>query len=200
MGSRLPPEPDPEPPLDLAARALPLAALLDPPFWYRLHSIDRAPLQFNPTSRGRFNATNGEFGMLYLAADPFGAFVETFGQVLSLNIPEMSLRDRLLSRVAPTRPLDLVDLTGGGLARIGADARLTSGDHALAQRWSRALWHHPARVDGLLYRARHDPDRFCAALFADRTTDALRATTQGSLLDDPMLLGAILDHDGFALV
>jgi len=96
----------------------------------------------------------------------------------------------------------LVDLSGKGLARIGADARLTSGDdYALSHRWSKAIHDHPSQPDGILYRARHDPSRLSAALF-DRLGSRLRAVPTGSFLDpaNVALLGRILDEFRFALM
>jgi hypothetical protein len=145
------PGPHPEPPTDLPARSLPwfdLATKLLP--WYRPHSATRAPLFFGRAPDNRFNAPGGEFGVLCLAADPFGAFIETYGQTTGHNqITTTELTGRSLCRVSTSRPLALVDLTGAGLARIGADARLCTGDHALARRWSLAIWRHPASPDGL---------------------------------------------------
>ena len=76
----------------------------------------------------------------------------------------------------------MVDLTGPGLARLGADERLCAGGHAVAQRWALALWTHPSRPDGLYFRARHDPSRFCVAIY-DRAADAVHAIPQNSLIE-----------------
>jgi hypothetical protein len=51
------------------------------------------------------------------------------------------------------------DLTGAGLAQIGAGGRLTAVTRRVGQQWSHAIWRHPAAVDGILYRVRHDPRR-----------------------------------------
>ena len=67
--------------------------------------------------------------------------------------------------IETTEPLRLVDLTGPGLPRLGADARLADGDHQVSQAWSAAFHGHPDRPDGILYRARHDPSRFAVAIF-----------------------------------
>jgi len=83
---------------------------------------------------------------------------------------------------------------------LRADARLTSGAVAVAQRWSAALHRHPERPDGLVYRSRHDPERRCAAIF-DRARDALDATDLGGLLEpNARLLAAILKTYDFGLV
>lgn len=139
----------------------------------RCHRCQRAPIFFGRSGDNRFDAPAGELGTLYLAADLPGAFIETFGQVTGIRaVTELELRRRCLSTVQSTRPVSLVDLAGAGLARLGADGRLAAGAHDLAQRWALALWRHPARPDGLFYRARHDPSRFSVALF-DRVAPAL---------------------------
>jgi len=62
--------------------------------------------------------------------------------------------------LAARRTLRLIDLTQSGtLVRIGADARLFSGSHRIAQQWSKALYEHRAKADGLLYPCRLDPAR-----------------------------------------
>jgi hypothetical protein len=70
-----------------------------------------------------------------------------------------------MSTIRFAGPLKLVDLSGPGLAAIGADARLCVGDYRVAQRWSRAFWVHPQKPDGILYLARHNPAIVCAAVF-----------------------------------
>ncbi|CAA9550174.1 MAG: hypothetical protein AVDCRST_MAG73-2789 [uncultured Thermomicrobiales bacterium] len=193
--------PHPEPPDDLPQRDLPRCAADVGPPWYRHHRAARDPLFFNATPIGRFNAPAGEYAVLYAASDPFGAFVETFGHVTGVRrVDAERLETGCLTRIETIRTLTLVDLTGAGLARVGADARLTTGDHAPAQRWALALWRHPARVDGLYYRARHDPERFGIALFEDRVGDSVRAARTGSLLGQPTLLMQMLDQYGFTLV
>jgi len=60
---------------------------------------------------------------------------------------------------------------------------------------------HPRKPDGILYRARHDPARTCAAIF-DRAQSVLTPTEVGTLAADMHrnLLGDILDTYGFALI
>jgi hypothetical protein len=202
MESRLPsdrPGLHPEPPPDLAARTLPIADLRSP--WFRVHQASHASLYFGRSSDGRFNAPNGEYGVLYAGSDPHCAFIETFGQSTGVSIVTLSaLAERGLSRIEAVRALRLVDLTGSGLARLGADERLCSGDHEVAQRWALAIWAHPARPDGLLYRARHDPSRQGVAIF-DRAAPQLRSDWLGGWLDSPHreLLAQILDAYGFGV-
>lgn len=109
--------------------------------------------------------------------------------------------DRELSRINQSRPLRLVDLTGPGLSQIGADSRLAAGSYDLSQRWALAFYEHPDQPDGILYRSRHDPSRLCAAIF-DRATDALTATSLGSLADahNVALLADLLDAYEYSLI
>jgi hypothetical protein len=98
-------------------------------------------------------------------------------------VGEDQLRERCFARIETGRPLRLVNLTdGASLAQLGADARLWAGDYALSQAWSLALWNHPELPDGLLYRARHAPERLAVAIF-DRAADNLTSIARGSLLE-----------------
>jgi hypothetical protein len=194
------PDPHPEPPDDLPARSLPTFEQPGP--WIRIHQIRHQPIHFGRSGYSRFDAPAGEYGVLYAGSDAHCAFVETFGQSTGARLVTTSaLQDRAIARIVSARPLRLVDLTGSGLARIGADERLCAGDHCLAQRWALAMWRHPSAPDGLLYRARHDPSRLAVALF-DRVRTELTADPVGSLADPSLadLLGAILDTYGFGLV
>jgi hypothetical protein len=167
----------------------------------RIHRIDQDPAFWGRTGRNRFDAPAGEFGVLYAATDEYGAFVETFGDGLSRTVTVKSLAARGWSRVEPRRDLRLCDLSGPGLAQIGADERLCSGEHEVAQQWSFALWRHRQSVDGLYYRARHDPSRMSVALF-DRVAPVVSIVRDGGLIDDrhQALLAAILDTYQFSLL
>jgi hypothetical protein len=99
-------------------------------------------------------------------------------------------------------PLNFIDLsTSGGLACIGADSRLFSGSHALAQRWSAGLRDHPSKPDGIVYPARHDPARNGCAIF-DCLPSVFKVAGKGSLLEahHSRMLGEILDCYGFGLI
>ncbi len=141
---------------------------------------------------------------MYVARDAHGAFIETFGHDTGRTpfVSEPELKARELSIVKASRKLRFFDLRGKGLARMGADSALTSGpDYPLSRRWTLALHSHPKMADGILYRARHDPTRTCAAIF-DRAASAISARRSGTLLDPAhaRLLGDILDTYGYGLV
>ena len=190
----------PAPPADLCDLQPAIVGNAGP--WIRIHRTTHSPLYFGRSGDSRFGAPAGEYGVLYVGSDAHCAFIETFGQSTGDNtVTTTALAERSLSRIEANRPLRLVDLTGSGLARIGADERLCAGDHRIAQRWALALWQHPAAPDGLLYRARHDPSRYCVAIF-DRAEPAIRTVLLGGMLaaEQISLVGNILDTFGFGLV
>lgn len=191
--------PLPPPPPDLQQQDLPVLAYRATLF--RIHRNDRDPAFWGKTGDNRFDAPASQFGVLYAAADQYGAFIETCGELLNRTVTSNFLGARGWARVTPTRVLKLVDLSGSGLARIGADERLCSGEHDVAQQWSLALWQHPAAVDGIHYRARHDPSRTAVAIF-DRAASAVTIARDGGLLAEAnkTFLAAILDTYEFSLL
>jgi hypothetical protein len=159
-------------------------------------------LHFGRSGRGRFDAPDGRYGVLYVAVDAHGAFIETFGRELGrLAVEARELRARAISEVISSRPLRLVDQTGPGLSQVGADARLSAGSYSSSQAWALALHEHPDQPDGLLYRSRHDLERLCAAIF-ERAASALTDSSLGSLADphNADLLADLLDAYGYSLI
>jgi hypothetical protein len=194
------PEPHPDPPANFQQRGLPFHEARGT--WVRSHALRHGPLFFGKTGVNRFDAPTQQYGVLYVADDLHGAFIETFGRQLGeKRITTVQIAARTFTQVASNRPLRLADLTGPGLSRIGADSRLASGSYDLSQRWALAFFEHPDQPDGLLYRSRHDPSRLCAAIF-DRAAHALTATPLGSLADahNAALLADLLDTYEYALI
>ncbi len=139
--------------------------------------------------------------MLYAGQDEACAFVEVFGDPLDVRLLALrTLQQYCFAAVRVTRALRLVDLTGPGLRRLGANARLIVGDdYHYPQQWALALWRHPDMPDGLLYRARCDPSRQAVAVF-DRASAAIRTKKMRRLTDDTNALGRLLDLYGFGLI
>jgi RES domain len=185
------PGPHPNPPSDLSNRELPTTPCTST--LYRIHSSDTNAKYFGASGMNRWDAPGGEFKVLYAGATPFVAFAETLlpapgayaattVSVSGATVPVSAtmVMQRALARVAITEPLRCVDLSGPGLAHLGADARLTSGPHDVAQRWSLALWGHPASPDGIVYRSRRDPEELAVAIY-DRAADKVEVETLGGL-------------------
>jgi hypothetical protein len=191
----------PQPPADFEQRSLPTITLdLE---WVRIHQTRYDPIYFNRSNNYRFNAPSGEFGVLYTAQTAYGAFLETLGHETGIRVVSaMELEKRSLVTLKPDHPLVLVDFTGAGLARLGADNALCNGpDYTVPQLWSLALWQHSQTIDGIYYRARHDPDQFCGAIFERPNLKFKKTKSQGCYEQDfyPQL-AAILDHYQFGLV
>jgi RES domain len=158
------PGPHPPPPEHGFQNSLPLVVARPP--WFRSHSVAHDAIFFGRSGNSRFADPVGSYGILYIGEDAECAFIETFGQALgSRTIQYDDLAARTLSIISASRPVTLVDITGPGLAHIGADARLFAGEHRVSQLWSRAFYDHQSQPDGILYRARHDPSRRAIALF-----------------------------------
>jgi hypothetical protein len=107
-------------------------------------------------------APNGEYEVLYLAADEDCAFLESIGRgsLRSRFVPALQLKQGRLCKNRVSRDLRLIDfVASGGLTRLGAEGSVTSGSgYRNSQRWSQALNSHPAKPDGIHYRSRQ-PER-----------------------------------------
>lgn len=191
----------PYPPADLNELELPLCSQRGP--WFRIYKRKHGAIHFAKDGVNRFDDPQRKHGVLYVAGDFYGAFIETLGwSTGSRNISEKALSVRRLAKVISSEPLRFIDLTGSGLAHIGADGEICTGrDRYLSQLWSHALWRHPAQPDGIRYISRHDPQRNCYALF-EQNVAKLEVTNFGSL-NDPSLLAEtvqIIEYYKFALV
>jgi RES domain-containing protein len=185
----------PLPPVDFESRALPSVAWEPGKVLFRIHRADHDPLWFGKSGDNRWDAPGGEYGVLYTGTDLIAAFAETFLRNLGAPplISRRLLADRQISQMVPRGPLSVVDLTGPGLARIGATAAVIHGEYSRTQAWSLAMWSHPEAPDGLLYQARHDPSVHCLALF-DRRHVSLEVRTTEPIDADIGRLGALLDR------
>jgi hypothetical protein len=200
------PGPHPEPPSDFHGRTLPIVPHGGSLF--RTHLDRDAPLFFGRTGRNRFDDPLGIYGVLYAARDPFGAFIETFGQETGTRtVGAGELKMRCLTEFYPAAPLSLVDLFNEGcLARVGADSRLFAGDRAVARRWSRAIYEHPDRlkVHGILYPARPNHAHAAVALFDREGLPRLEVNRTVSWYsaegDMRAMLASIVNLYGFSIV
>lgn len=193
----------PEPPSDLATRDPLLAEMPTGAILSRLHPKGKSPLFFGRTGSNRFDSPDSSYGVLYVGLDEYCSFIETYGQTTGIRtVTESALDGRHLAHLELLGPIKLIDLSNsGGLARVGADSRLFSGSHAIAQHWSAALRSHPSKPDGILYPARHDAARNACAIY-ECPPSVFELHAKGSLLEKQhsALLGAILDCYGFALI
>lgn len=189
------------PPADLHNREPLLHAAAIAQAWYRSHKSEHDAVFFGRRRAQRWDAPKGNFGVLYLGASEYSAFMESIGRgVLQTRfIPASLLKGYHLTKIRCSRDLALVDfVTSGGLTRLGAEGSLANGlGYRNSQRWSEALRSHPARLDGIYYRSRFDPALTACALY-DHCAPFIEVVEDcGTWADQPTLLGAILDHYEF---
>jgi hypothetical protein len=197
----VPNEPFPLPPDDFCNRSL--TTIYSAGIWYRLNPVGyESSLYFDRSGKGRFDSPTQGYGILYTGEDQYTLFIECFGRELGTKVvAESDIQKRNLFSITASRPLCLVDLTGEGLVKIGADAGLSSGrDYTIPMFWAKAIWEHPAMVDGIRYRSRHDPSWICCGLF-DRAKNELQENNLGDLVNiHPELLAKILMNYGYSLL
>jgi RES domain len=170
----------------------------------RIHTPPRNALWFGPAPGRlpihRFDDPDGRFRVCYLATTVEVCFAETFLRNPPVRI--LSLEDlgrRSIATVEVRRELRLVPIQGPGLVRLGVTAELASGgDYGYSQLWSRALWEHPNKPDGILYRSRHDDSALCAAVF-NRAKNSLAVIRDESLTKDTQQLARLLKRYGVVL-
>jgi hypothetical protein len=171
---------------------------------YRTHGIRQSPQFFGKSCSNRFDAPDRSFGVLYAGRDRFCAFIETLARAAGTRIiTTTELERQALSELKAVRPLRLIDLTQSGtLMRIGADARLFSANHEIAQRWSKVLHDHPLNLDGILYPSRLDPQRHALALFEDRVPKIITLSREGWNAPGSLrrVLAELMEHYNLELI
>lgn len=149
-------------------------------------------LHFGRNSVHRFDDPNREFGVCYVSESMSGAFVETVARkkLEGEAILKEDLKDLCLKRMKICRSLEVLDLRGPNLMKLGVDSSLGSTDDSeLTQRWSSAFHSNGVQFDGLRWLARHDNQCKSVAIY-DRweVEDAYEMSGLGPLLPD---------HEGF---
>jgi hypothetical protein len=153
------------PPADIASRKLPLVRLSGQ--IYRVHQSKYSALFFGKDGSCRFDDPLKKYGVLYASLKPDAAFAEVFLRRLDqILIEEQSIWERSLATIR-LESLTFVDLTGDGLRRISCDNRIsTELPYGTSSLWSRALFEHPRKPAGIVYRSRHNPKLKCLAVFS----------------------------------
>jgi RES domain len=199
--------PHPSPPEDFRSRELPTVSSKGT--WYRLNDRDfTSSLYFDRSGSGRFDSPAQGYGILYVGADVCASWIECYGRSHGAKgVSEIVLRQRNLFAIDSQRELVFADVTGNGLVKMGADARLSSGSYVAARQWAQAIYDHPQVVDGIRYRSRHDDERYCYGIFdrvaspsLNRRADELQEKNLGNLLEsNAKLLAEILNFYDYGL-
>lgn len=153
---------------------------------FRIHSTSYGPLWFGPGEgeppRYRFDAPDGEYGALYVAQTPAGAFAEVFlrePRRIPRLIASSELENRVLSQIIVLKPLVLAKLRGPGLSWHKTTAAVSSSgesEYARAQQIALAVFQDDRGLDGIEYRSRHDDDELACVIF-DRAEPSLQVDT-----------------------
>ena len=165
--------------------------------WQRLHPEEFSALYFGKSRENRFDDPESEYGVLYVAEDELGAFVETFFRNPELTlVARDELAKRTLSEIEASKELSLVDLTGKGLQHAGVTGDVSTARHEETWALSRAIHEHPRKPDGIRYRLKHDLGRIGIAIFDRVAIAELQVKSRGSLADpfNAALLGRILEE------
>ncbi len=152
---------------------------------------------------GRFDAPDATFRVCYLADSVEAAFAESLLRLAAVPptpgtpryLHESAVHSRGWAWTSARRELSLIDLSDGrGLAALDVTGALTAADlHTPARALSAKLHTTLPPADGILYRARHAPERTAVALW-DRARDALSNVIElVPLFSDRHLLGRLLD-------
>ncbi len=124
------PDTPPEPPPDLARRALPVMEIPSGATLIRIHRHTLGVLYFGTGHDNRFDSPDGAYGVCYTARTLEGAFAETCLRATGDRfVTSAFLAERAFSAIPLTAPLRLAALHGPGLAAMGATAAVTSGGH-----------------------------------------------------------------------
>lgn len=199
------------PPAGFASRALSLIDLVPGATWRRLYQ-SRFP---NPLGYGFSPSRFSDPETTLIPPERFG--VVYFGSSIKVCFVEAILRDRGVGRthtfpiewaeleawscaeVRVETALRVVDLRGDGLVRMGIPtdvARASAQD--LARIWSRALWAHDTKPDGLMYDSRLNGETNVVVF--DRALPKLAAIATPRLIDCRSDLAAIITDLDLAIV
>lgn len=168
---------------------------------WRVHGAHPA-CTVNPTPRptvpggGRFDSLTGDYAYTYLGDSPDAAVAETLCRALPVTgrtrlVPRTLIAGKRLTRLTVTRTVPVIVLHGPHLAAVGQDTWLTASppaDYVLTRGWARALLDASDTAGGLVYRCRHDNDRFAWMLTAapdQHTHPALADTGEHVALERP---------------
>ena len=140
---------------------------------HRAHHTSLGAIWFGPEPgkkpKYRFDSHDGSYRVCYLGLTERAAFVEG---VLHRAIPrrtisEKTLAERAISEIRAVEEIRAARLYGEHLIPTGATAQVAHGEpyETVSWPWSRAIFEHPAQVDGIVYSARHDDSQLALALF-----------------------------------
>lgn len=193
------------------SRPLDLVEIPNGQGWFRLYrSQYPTPLGYGfASSRFSDPATALQppyrFGVVYLGSSVKVSFAETIlrdrgdGRLNDFAIEWAQLEEWTCGQLVTSAPLNLVDMRGDGLIRMGIPTDVARArSHELSQKWSRALWSHDQRPDGIAYESRLNGETNIVVY--DRALHKLSPTGTPRLVDCRAELAQILRDFALAIV
>ncbi|CAG9252070.1 RES domain-containing protein [Paraburkholderia unamae] len=153
----------------------------------RISSYDSNEPHFGRTASHRFDDPKREYGTSYFGLNLATAVAES----LLHDIEPVGTRYRVAADEVKRRfihtfegmDLTLADLTGQCMNVLGAHAGLFgTANYSIPMRWSRAIYTHPADVDGILYVSRMMAPNLAVVLFDRGGSIALAQRTPSTAL------------------
>jgi hypothetical protein len=199
------------PPLAFGSRPLSLAEIDRGTLWHRLYQsrfpdplgYGLGPSRFSDPETGLVPPER--FGVIYLGSSIKVCFAEAIlrdrgaARVQAFPVAWAELEAWTCAQIRVETTLRLVDLRGDGLVRMGIPTdvgRATA--HELARLWSRALWAHDTKPDGIVYDSRLNGETNLAIF--DRALPKLAAVAAPRLVDCRAELATILTDFDLAIV
>lgn len=149
------------------------------------------PIYWSKLGLNRFDSPSAPLGVYYTGQDFETALIEVFGDrwIRTRILNQADLQPYTVNKIELNHPWEVVNLTGKGLSKIGADANLcVSYDYTVTQKWAIAFMHHPQKPQGIVYHSRHNPQKVNYALFGNAArNDQLKVVQQIPLLKHPEL-------------
>jgi RES domain len=174
----------PSPPQNFDQRSLPIVEIAAGSYFYRLNSrfdskggIRQSAMFFDSSGYGRWDGSNQGYGILYVGADFYAAYIECYGRKPEqknrnfngdILITETELNRRFLARFTSEKQLRFIQVYGNGLQKLGVDAQIADcspTEYEFPREWGRAFHQHPDRIDGICYLSRHDNTKKCYGIF-----------------------------------
>jgi hypothetical protein len=136
----------------------------------RISGYDSDEPHFGRTASHRFDDPRKEYGTSYFGLNLVTAIAESLLHDLEpVGTRYQVAADEVKRRYIHTfdgYDLTLADLTGQSMNLLGAHAGLFgTANYRIPMRWSRAIYMHPAEVDGILYVSRMMAPNLAVVLF-----------------------------------
>lgn len=168
---------------------------VEPSALFRISTHVRGEPYFGRSGGNRFDDPNRQYGTCYAGLTLITALAES---LLHDLIPRggkyrvaMEDIDRRFVHSFEGPTLRLANLTGASLNRLGGHGELSgTPSYEIPQAWSKAMFDHPAKVDGIIYMSRLMNTEKAVVLFKRDTAVRFTALKPYPLAQHPDYVGA----------